>query len=310
MSNTNNTPLRYPGGKSIFTDFFTSYIEVNKISDAVYVEPYCGGAGAAINLLLNDTVKQIWLNDANYSIYSFWYSLKYYGEEFLNRFDEIEINIDNWIIQRRILNNTEGKTDKKEDVLSNGFATFYLNRCNRSGILKAGAIGGNSRESQLSANYKIDARFNKKNLRTKLEAIISKNDRIVVSNMDALYFLSELSKESIEIQKKIMVYLDPPYYKQGSSLYLNFYEHDDHKSIAEFLKNEFNWKWLLSYDNVKDIRKMYSSFSQYSFYLNYSAQDAKLGNELLIHSNNSLLPESMLIKQIKHTKKKIELVLI
>lgn len=309
MNNNNNrTPLRYPGGKSIFTDFFSAFIDSNKISDTVYIEPYCGGAGAAINLLLNGSVSRIWLNDANYSIYSFWYSLKHYGNEFLDLVQSTEVTLSEWRKQKQIFKSSDNKSNSKNDLLQNGFATFYLNRCNRSGILNAGPIGGQTEEGQLKATYKIDARFNKKNLLIKIKAIVDYCDALIVTNYDAIELLNKLTfEQSKQFQSKCFVYLDPPYYKQGSGLYLNYYQHDDHKIIADYLSKDFPCRWLLSYDNVQQIRNLYSSFPLYAFYLNYSAQESKLGSELLIHSKNSHLPESLIIKRLVDSNKKIEL---
>ncbi len=55
----NNTPLRYPGGKSIMTPFIDRLISVSKLcKPLVYSEPYAGGAGTAINLLLSNKVEK------------------------------------------------------------------------------------------------------------------------------------------------------------------------------------------------------------------------------------------------------------
>jgi DNA adenine methylase len=304
----NSTPLRYPGGKSIFTDFFGSYIKSNNILNPIYIEPYCGGSGAAINLLIENKVEKIWLNDASYSIYSFWYSIKYLGEQFLEKIESTEVNLKQWNIQKEILSSKWNKTNSESDLFINGFATFFLNRSNRSGILNAGPIGGLSEESQLNANYKINARFNKPNLISKVQNIVNRKEDLIVSNFDALKLLDELENKSDEFKSNSFVYLDPPYFKQGSGLYLNYYRPEDHRIISEYLSKEFLWKWLLSYDNVEEIRRLYKDFPQYTFYLNYSVQEAKLGSELLIHSRNSVLPESLIIKQIKHQNKRIELV--
>lgn len=306
----NNSPLRYPGGKSVFTEFFGSFIEFNNIQSPIYIEPYCGGSGAAINLLLENKVEKIWLNDANYSIYSFWYSLKHFGELFLEKIESTEVTLKQWNVQKEILSSKWNKTNSESDLFMNGFATFFLNRSNRSGILNAGPIGGSSEERQINANYKIDARFNKSNLIPKVQNIINRKDDLIVSNFDALELLDELEGKSEEFKSNSFVYLDPPYYKQGSGLYLNYYLPEDHKTISEYLSKEFSWKWLLSYDNVEEIRSLYLNFQQYSFYLNYSAQEAKLGSELLINSRNSVLPDSLIIKQIKHQNKRIELIKI
>ena len=297
-----STPLRYPGGKSVFTDYFKSYIERNQIQNAIYAEPYCGGAGAAINLLLNGSVSKIILNDANFSIYAFWYSLKYLGNEFLNLFETTEITLIEWQKQRQIFKNAKVNTDV-ESILRLGFATFFLNRCNRSGILTAGPIGGQSEIGQANASSKLNARYNKTALWEKLNKIINKRDNIVVTNLDALSFL----KLQIETQSELdlnntFVYLDPPYYKQGSSLYMNYYKQADHGILAEYLNECIRFHWILSYDNVAEIRELYKDFIQYSFYLNYSAQYSKLGCELLVSSRHSILPESSIIRTSKNNK--------
>jgi DNA adenine methylase len=305
MSFQSSTPLRYPGGKSLFSDYFVRYLQINFTDKPIYAEPYCGGAGLAINLLIQGAVSSIFLNDANFSIYAFWESLIKNGEEFLFLFDSTEISLKEWRKQREIFNNTEVE---KENIVKIGFATFYLNRCNRSGILTAGPIGGQDDEIQFNAKYKIDARFNKSRLRERIETIISLKDKIKVYNLDSLFFLKSIIEElPLSKQQNTLVYLDPPYYNQGSKLYLNYYKNDDHKVLSEYLNEELNFKWLLSYDNVKEIRSLYGNFNQFSFNINYSAQNSKLGNELFIPSENSILPESGIIKKMEK-KKMIQLI--
>lgn len=301
MKNRATSPLRYPGGKSILTDFFDNFSQSNFENGVIYAEPYCGGAGAATNLLLEDKVEKILLNDADPNIYSFWFSLKNYGEQFLNLFDNVNVTLDEWYRQKEI--NQRDFVHEEVEILEKGFSTFFLNRCNRSGILKAGPIGGKSPDSQNSANYKIDARFNKPILRTKLEKIINLSERIRISNMDALDFLRGLEELNNEELLKLFVYLDPPYYDQGSGLYLNYYTNDNHEELSRYLSRQANnFKWVLSYDNVSSIRELYNDFQQYTFYLNYSAQHSKLGSELLIHCRNSVLPEDMVIKKMKNDR--------
>lgn len=302
------SPLRYPGGKSILSNFFSAFLSKNNIKEGIFIEPYCGGAGSAINLLLGSKVDQIWLNDASFPIYAFWYSLKYFGDDFLELLNQKEISLQEWKKQREIFNESSNLASSDKSILLTGFATFYMNRCNRSGILSAGPIGGQSNEKQLSANYKIHARFNKKGLIPKLISIINEKDRIQVFNQDAINFLTcNFAEQPESIKSKSLIYLDPPYYNQGSTLYLNYYVHEDHKNISELLNENRTWNWILSYDNVSEIRNLYSEFDQYSFYLNYSAHESKLGKELLVHSNNTILPKSKIIRCYKSSGKTIEL---
>lgn len=286
------TPLRYPGGKSVMSGFFEDYIKINQMHSATYAEPYAGGAGAAINLLLNGSVSNIIINDASIAIFSFWNSLINDGDAFLELFDTTIVSLDEWYHQKQIF---ESSTVPSLEL---GFATFFLNRCNRSGILKGGPIGGGSYEKQKLATYKIDARYNKTILREKLENIIVHKSQISVFNDDAKIFMQRLSTKSPQEQFNTLVYLDPPYYIHGSKLYLNFYKHEDHAELAEYLKRLPFIKWILSYDNVEAIRRLYSNYNQYTFDLNYSVQSKRNGKELLIHSNNSILPYPLEIKRV------------
>ncbi len=307
MISDTNTPLRYPGGKSILTNYFIDFIKANLIKSPIYAEPYCGGAGAAINLLLEKKVERIILNDADISLYSFWHCIINQSSDFIKKIENTPITLNEWHKQKAIF--TQAKKGEINDLFQIGFSTFFLNRCNRSGILSAGPIGGKSEQSQIDANYKIDARFRKEPLINKIKQISELSNQIEIHNLDALQFLSNVINQQAE--KDILntiVYLDPPYYNQGSSLYLNYYRPEDHNSLKEFIsKDDIMFRWILSYDNVNAIKGLYNDFDIYSFYINYSAQQSKLGSELLIQSKNSAFPLSKTIKRLKNNKR-IELI--
>lgn len=269
----NTTPLRYPGGKSIMSPFFEELIKLNSLKNVIYSEPFAGGAGAATNLLLNDCVQAIRINDASRGVFSFWNSLINESERFLDKVYKTEVTLKEWQSQRLIFKNP---TSASFDL---AFATFFLSRTNRSGILAAGPIGGQDEKNQQSAKYKIDCRFNKIELIERLQKIIAKRDKIFVSNLDALVFLKQIRDDNA------FVYLDPPYYGQGKALYLNYYNHEDHVMLANFLRNSANFHWVLSYDSVPEILELYSESPLYEFILNYTAQDSKKGTELLTHSS-------------------------
>lgn len=276
----NNTPLRYPGGKSVMTSFFEEVIEYNGLTNISYAEPYAGGAGAAINLLMNEKVKSIEINDASISVFSFWKFMLSDSERFIDNLNQIEVSLDEWKKQRIVY-----KTAVKPSF-ELGFATFFLSRTNRSGILNAGPMGGQDPLNQSLANYKIDCRFNKTELCERILRIAERRKEIKITNDDALKFINKINDANT------LVYLDPPYYEQGKALYMNFYKHADHVQLALCLKNIDKFMWILSYDNVKEIRELYSEFDLHEFSLFYTAQSIKKGSELLTHSGNILLPKS------------------
>ena len=284
----NSSPLRYPGGKSLMTNFFVDLFLRNGLREIVYAEPYAGGAGAAINLLLDGHVNEIIINDANIGIYSFWNALVNESERFIQTIKTIPVTLTEWYTQRDILQ----KSTKPSFEL--GIATFFMSRTNRSGVIFGGAIGGSTEEKQNNAKYKIDCRFNKQDLIQRLKIIAENKRRIKVTNEDALAFLRQ-------IDDNIFVYLDPPYYVKGKSLYMNHYTDKDHKGLASFLQNEAHFNWVLSYDDVPQIREMYMNSDLYRFPLKYTVSKKQVGYELLTHSNNIHFPESLTIRRI-HSK--------
>ena len=274
-----NSPLRYPGGKGKLSSYIELIIEQNLLSDGHYVEPYAGGASVALSLLYSEHVRSIHINDYDPRIYAFWDSIINETDSFCKKIEKTKISITNWKRQKHIQNNLE-----KFSNFEIGFSTFFLNRTNRSGILKAGVIGG---LSQLG-NWKIDARFNKDDLIKRIERIARYKSRIHIYNLDAIELLNKIKKT---IPKKSLIYFDPPYYKKGKDLYINFYEHKDHLEIAKVISKLKNQNWIVSYDNNLEISKMYDKFYQRTYNLNYHAASPSIGTEVMIFSEDLIIPD-------------------
>ena len=270
---TNNiSPLRYPGGKTKLYFFVKELIRENNCK--TYIEPYAGGAGVALKLLLHSDVQKIMINDFDKAIYSFWYSVLNYTDELVKKIEETPITMEEWYIQKNIYENKANSNS----ILELGFATLFLNRTNRSGILKAGVIGGKSQDG----NYKLDCRFNKIELIRKIKKIASLKSRIKLYNLDAEVFI----RRNISKTKDSFTFFDPPYYKKGPGLYTNFYNHEDHLSLSETIKNSMKDKnWILTYDLSDEIFRMYKDYSYKMYYLNYSVARPGKGIEYIFYSN-------------------------
>ena len=263
------SPLRYPGGKTSLFPFFKKVIADSSLSRVTYVEPFAGGAGAALSLLLSGNVERIVINDLDPAIYSFWKSAIFDSEKFLRKMKRVPVTVAEWRRQKTIYANPDAST------FDLGFATFFLNRTNVSGILDGGPIGGLDQ----SGTYKIDARFNKKALAEKIEKIASLKQRITVLNKDGLVLIRDYLN-----RKNTFVYLDPPYFDKGATLYLNHYKKEDHENLAKELNNHQDSFWLLTYDDKKEIRALYPQTKIHGFSLNYNAYVARVGKEILITS--------------------------
>jgi DNA adenine methylase len=287
------TPLRYPGGKQRLTPFLIEILEENGLTNAHYVEPYAGGAGAALELLFAKKVNSIHLNDSSRPIYAFWYSVLNYTEELCRLVMSASLTVEEWKRHRTIVN-----SPKRRNLLELGFSTLYLNRCNRSGILSGGIIGGNDQ----SGNYKMDARFSRTNLIEKIQNIASKKRQITLSNLDAEVFLC---RHSNDFPIDTLVYLDPPYYIKGSDLYLNFYQKSDHVRLSELIQNNQPYKWILSYDAAIEVLNLYQQRAQFVYELQYNASRVYKGREVFIFCDDINIPNASSLECINTVLKKM-----
>lgn len=270
------SPLRYPGGKASLANYLKRLIEHN-VPDCTYFELFAGGAGAALDLLFSNTVRQIVLNDADIHIYSFWKEIINNTEAFIHKIEDTPINIHSWYQQRDIYNDNP----EFHSSFELGFAAFFLNRCNRSGIIKkAGPIGGLDQKG----HYLIDCRFNKRDLIRRIERIANENERIEVYNYDTLFFIQN-NIERLRDQHSFM-YLDPPYYQKGKALYLNSYDHEDHVQLKNLLNVNRDLKWMVSYDCVPEITHLYEHFQHTQHELSYTLQEKRKTNEFFIFSDS------------------------
>jgi DNA adenine methylase len=264
------TPLRYPGGKAKLAETVKRLMEVNSLLDGEYVEPYAGGAAIGLELLFHEYVSRIHINDVSRPVHAFWKSVLRHTDELCNLIKETRLSVAMWDKQRQVMENP-----KQHDDLALGFATFFLNRTNRSGILNGGIIGGRDQ----TGPWKIDARYNAPELINRIQSIAKMRDRIKLTRQDALNFL----KSGVEKwPEKTLIYLDPPYYVKGRDLYYDFYEPKDHQGVAEFVRSGITQqRWIVSYDNEPAIRALYKGCPHIVYNIGYSARSARQGSEVM-----------------------------
>lgn len=267
----NFSPLRYPGGKNK-TYKYVKYL-VNENNVKTYIEPYCGGAAVALNLLINGDVEQIILNDYDRAIYSLWYVILNDTDKLISKINDTKFSMEEWEKQKAIQ-----KNKNNEKIFELGFSTLYLNRTNRSGILTAGPIGG----KEQTGNYKMDCRFNKKAIIEKVLLIASKKNKITLYNQDAVVLIKNVIKEMDDS----LTFFDPPYYVKGKELYSNFYQKTDHIKLSDTIKKYMkDKKWILTYDIHDEIEELYSNFEHVTYQLSYSAGKSKKAKEFMFFSD-------------------------
>lgn len=278
-SNKLYTPLRYPGGKARFAPLIAGVIADNKLTGGHYLEPYAGGAGVALTLLVDGIVEHVHINDADPAIADFWRAATMYSEQLVAMVASEPVSIDAWHHWRGVMLETISGS-----AVERGFATLFLNRTNRSGILKGGVIGGKAQTGE----YKISARFMREELCTRLERIGAIANKIHVYEEDAHQLLLRCHQF---LPTKSLVYLDPPYYVKGAGLYRNYYKHQDHVRIAKLLGSDrFRRPWVVSYDNTQEIKEMYAYAKPYAYGLSYTAQRRYTGSEVMFFSKEITAP--------------------
>lgn len=275
------SPLRYPGGKNKLAKFIARICERNNINGH-YVEPYAGGASVALHLLFEGFVSEITINDKDRAIYAFWHSAVHQSEEIISLIKTTPINISNWKRQREIFRQKE-----TAPLLELGFATFFLNRTNVSGILNGGPIGNINQTSE----YKLGCRFNKESLVERIAKIAEHKGKIHVVGMDALK-LVEMIKEDPN-HKNTIFYFDPPYYLKGESLYMNHYVKDDHVAVGEAIKKIKDLRWIVSYDDHPEIKRIYKNYRSKKHTLHHSAHGSRIGKEILFFSPELIVPRKI-----------------
>lgn len=284
ITNKSVSPLRYPGGKTKLASFLSHTLSLNNMQNVIFCEPFAGGAGLSLKLLIEGKVESIILNDFDQGVYSFWHAVFFDTKQLINRITEIEISLKERERCKNVLfeHSNSGKTSGYNFDL--GVATFFLNRVNVSGIIKGGAIGGIKQEGK----FKIDDRFGKIGLIDKILTLSRLHKNVQLYNLDVVPFIELLSSKYKINKENLFIFLDPPYFKQGKNLYSKFFYKQDHLRLASAIKNKLiDSYWILTYDNEQEILDLYKDFNPKKFCLQYSANAKITATELMFSSSKT-----------------------
>ena len=272
------SPLRYPGGKGMLSNYMQLVVQHNELLDGHYAEVYAGGAAVAWALLFDEYVRYVHINDISKPISAFWQSVLGDTDALCKLINDTPVTMEEWRRQKQVLSNLQDYGH-----LEIGFATFFLNRTNRSGIITGGVIGGKAQ----SGVWKLDARFNKQDLVARIQRIASYGNRIILHNKNASDFLKT---ELPNLPAKTLVYLDPPYYVKGQGLYEDYYVHEDHDEISRLVEQSVKQPWIVSYDATPTILFLYGGYRNIRYNISYSAQERYAGSEVMFFSEKLLIP--------------------
>lgn len=289
--NITSVPLRYPGGKASLLNYVEKFITSNNISVQAILEPYAGSAAISMGLLRKGMISKAYINDSDQMVYAFWKTVLNNNEELIEMIDSLEVNLDAWFCYRKYLVDKPLTKFNEKDV---AMAFLFLNRTSYSGIVKAGPLGGKKQQSR----YKIDCRFNKENIKKKIEQLQEFSSRLEISNMEGIEFM----KETIKKTGDVFIYADPPYYNVGKLLYNQYFDDKKHIQLADYLKQVEEQPWLLSYNANEFIMNLYSDQKMVPIYLDYHTGPYRRNIMEYLFSNRVIPPfEARENKKVNHS---------
>jgi len=277
------SPLRYPGSKKKLVPYLYKILKHNKLYPNVLVEPFVGGGSIALHFLQNKIVDKVIIADSDKLIYSFWHILFTKPLYLINFIRRVKIDLDNFYAYKLV-----AKQDEDYEVEKLAEACIFLNRTSFSGILtnSAGPIGGAEQKSK----YDISCRFKKEKIVEKIKYISGFKRKVIVLPYDwkdTIKFAEDWIKKRKRLNK-VLFYFDPPFFKQAELLYRKYFSRDQHKELCQHILS-LKHDWILSYDNVREIKKMYSANGNITMHVEMPYS---------VHSNTQRIVKELIISRL------------
>lgn len=249
----------------------------------IWLEPFGGGAGAALTALSTGRVPEAWIVEANPALAAFWTTVMNDGPALAARVERTVPTLA--LFQESRQNVGAALAGEHVNVFDLGLSAFILNRCSRSGMIlpSVGPIGGKTQAGQ----HTIAARFNAAALADRIRAVYALGDRFKVFAGDGISFLEDLPDSGV--QDEVFCFVDPPYIGVGNDLYAIGMDDDLHQRLARAL-NRLRTPWLLTYDAHPRIPLLYPGSDVVEFDIPHTAGSSRVGTEYLVLGPGMDLP--------------------
>lgn len=282
------SPLRYPGGKARMTPWLADlfWSQLGPMDVEVWIEPFAGGAGAALSAVRDHDVPEAWLVERNPALAAFWRTVLSDGERLAQQVESMVPTMSDFESSRDLVMEAIAADVLVPDPFEVGLAAFLLNRCSRSGMIASsvGPIGGKNQ----SGRYLLTDRWNGPALAQRIRAVAQLSNRITLHEGDGIAYLESLPGSGIE--DEVFCFVDPPYIEQGNVLYAKGFDRAAHERLAAALRDA-DLPWLLTYDAHPDVLDLYTGHAIIEYEIPHTANTNRIGVEYAVCSPYLSMPQ-------------------
>lgn len=267
--------IRYPGGKKkIASDMARCVSAFFKRHDTYeFREPFFGSGSIGLECIKSPFVRKVWFNDFDDALAGMWNAVIHEPDRLCSLIDGFTPSVDAYNEFKSFL---KGYKASGDDYVEAGFKKMALHQMSYSGLgtKSGGPIGGKEQKSE----YDVGCRWSPDNLKVQIRRIQTRLKQKEVrgshvSSLDFEYLITDPAP--------CFIYLDPPYWDKGDELYEHPFTEADHRRLAKALKKTGH-PWVLSYDDVKPVRKLYKGCSFKEINFPYTINGVRNKGEILI----------------------------
>ena len=247
--------LNWIGGKSLLADKIVKRMPEH----TCYVEPF---AGAGWVFFRKDPSEVEILNDKNSDLVALYRCLQHHLEEFLKEFKWLLISREWW-------------NDFKSQMESNGLTD--IQRAARFYYLQRLSFGGKVEGRSYGTTTTKPRGINLLRLEEELSAAHIRLNRVQIENLEYQDIITRYDR------LHTFFFLDPPYYGVEYYYGKGMFSRDDY-DVLRGLLSELQGKFLLTLNDVPQIREIFKDFNIEPVTLKYSCSAGKRpeGKELMI----------------------------
>ena len=256
----NESPLRYPGGKTRACKILDNILKEHFIdSYDTLITPFFGG-GSFEFYLQNKYNYKIIANDKFTPLYNFWKQVKNNKDLLCDELDKISN-----VSKEDFTNYRKSILELNDNAIKQAVQYFIINRCSFSGATLSGGFSNEASKKRFTKSS-ID-RIRKLNF-----------TNIDIFNLDFEEFINN------NVYDNAILFLDPPYYLvKKSKLYGNngdLHEFFDHQKLYEVIKTKKNW--MITYNDCDYIRNLYKDYLIIDVNWSYGMNKSKSSSEIVI----------------------------